>query len=106
MPLAQLTCKCITAGTGHIDVGDHDVRSEQAADIQRVIAAQRDMDFVSILAQYEREDVRQVAFVIRNDDAQRSARGAAANAGCDDAKQSLRRQCEAPVFPRLTLVHR
>lgn len=72
---SQFTRNGVTARSGHIHIRDHHVRPEQPAQVERLVPAKDNLDFVSLVAQDEREHVGGVAVVIRYEDAKRSPRG-------------------------------
>ena len=78
MPLAQLTRDCVAACSRHVHIGDHHVWPEQPAEIKGLVSPQRDEDFMSLVAKYQREHVRGVAVVIGDKDAQRFRRSGCA----------------------------
>ena len=89
MPLSELPSKGIAAHSGHIDVSDQHIRPEQAAHVQRLVAAESHDRFVSLVAQYHAQHVCIVAVVIRNQDTKRLRRRTAATGG-NYAKGSFR----------------
>ena len=73
MALAEFSGDCIATLTGHVDVRNDDVRPEQAAHIQDLIAAQYRVHLMTFVAKNRRQRGCRITVIIRDEDSERAA---------------------------------
>ena len=71
MALPEIPSQSVPARSGHIEIGDDHILSEEAAQTQRFVAPKRHDHFMAILTHYGREHLGAIAVVISNENAQR-----------------------------------